>query len=110
MELSYNYQPPNQRNILPDEENDMTMYDRHEETFEVEIVVSDLTGQPPWFGARQIDGIQIEGRIIEDVEYDVVGGHRDPASVYGTYSYEDVTVTFWANDGALKVLEMVGYT
>ena len=37
MALSYNHQPPNQRNILPDEENDMTYYDQRRESFDLDI-------------------------------------------------------------------------
>jgi hypothetical protein len=99
----YHDQP---RRPLPDEENDMTYYDERRESFEEQINVSDLTAQPPWWGGRAITDINLSGTIVEEYEYDVVDGHRDPASVYGTYSYEDVRIELWSDDNLVLAFEL----
>lgn len=99
------HRPVGGRTVTPDEENTVRYTDDKREAFDISIDVSDLMDQPPWHGVYRIEDIQIEGTIVEDFEYEVVNGHRDPASDYSTYSYEDVVVTFWARDGQLKVLE-----
>lgn len=107
MALSYNHsQPPNQRNILPDEENTVHYIDDRREEFEIDVPVSDLMDQPPYWGMNAITSVVLAGTMLDEFEYDVVDGHRDPATIEGTYSYEEVTVEFWSGDNLVLRQEL----
>ncbi len=94
---AYHSQPP-RPSWRDDEENTVHYTDERRETFEEIVSVPDLSDQPPFWGMNAITSVVLEGEIIDEFEYDVVNGHRDPASVTGTYRYEDVVVNFWHNN------------
>ncbi len=102
---TYHSQPP-RPSWRDDEENTVHYTDERRESFEEIVSVPDLADQPPFWGMNAITSVVLEGEIIDEFEYDVVNGHRDPASVTGAYRYEDVVVNFWHNNTLVLSYEL----